>query len=73
MQLCGWGFSHIVVGTVDPFALVSAGRATLSDYALRFAAATLLGDLIGGVSLVAALNHAQVLPQQGRQLAKKRA
>ncbi len=38
-----------------------AWSASLTDYALRFAIPTLIGNIIGGVSLVAALNHAQVV------------
>ncbi len=53
-------FSHVVAGSVDTFYLVSLGDLSLGRYLLGFMAPTLLGNIIGGVSLVAALNHAQV-------------
>ncbi|MCL5406442.1 MAG: formate/nitrite transporter family protein [Deltaproteobacteria bacterium] len=34
---------------------------TWGDYFVRFMLPTLLGNVIGGVSLVAAINHAQVV------------
>lgn len=54
--------SHVIVGAVESFHLVAtgdlgAGRA-LGGYVLP----ALLGNTIGGVALVAALNHAQVDP-----------
>jgi formate/nitrite transporter FocA (FNT family) len=55
------GFSHIVAGSIDTFYLVAAGQATWGDYFGVFALPTLLGNIVGGVTLVAALNHAQVV------------
>lgn len=53
-------FSHIIAGSVDTFAVAAAGQATWSHVLGHFTAPTLLGNIIGGVTLVAALNHAQV-------------
>lgn len=52
--------SHVVVGSVESFYLVALGEraagAALGGYVLP----ALLGNTLGGVTLVAALNHAQV-------------
>lgn len=54
-------FSHIVAGSVDVLYLVVTGEIGWAGFALRFFVPTLIGNIIGGVSLVAALNHAQVV------------
>jgi formate/nitrite transporter FocA (FNT family) len=56
-------FAHIVAGSVDAFYLVATGAATLGDYAWKFFVPTLIGNVIGGVTLVAALNYGQVKPE----------
>ncbi len=57
------GFAHIIAGSVDAFFLVATGEATLGDYAWRFFLPTLIGNVIGGVALVAVLNYGQVAPE----------
>jgi len=54
------GFAHIVAGSVDASFLVLTGEANVADYLQRFFAPTLLGNILGGVVLVAALNYGQV-------------
>ena len=54
------GFAHIIAGSVDVSFLVLSGEARLVDYLGRFFAPTLLGNVVGGVTLVAALNYGQV-------------
>lgn len=54
------GLSHIVAGSTEAAYLVARGAATWGDYFGRFVLPTLLGNTLGGVTLVAALNHAQV-------------
>ncbi|MGC2086475.1 MAG: formate/nitrite transporter family protein [Bradyrhizobium sp.] len=53
-------FSHIVAGSVDCAFLMQTGKASLSDYAFVFFAPTLLGNVVGGTTLVAILNYGQV-------------
>jgi formate/nitrite transporter FocA (FNT family) len=53
------GFSHIVAGSAEALYLVLTGGATFGQFLLGFAVPTLLGNVFGGVMLVAALNHAQ--------------
>jgi formate/nitrite transporter FocA (FNT family) len=54
------GLAHIIAGSTEAAYLVARGSATWSDYVGRFVVPTLLGNTLGGVTLVAALNHAQV-------------
>ncbi len=54
------GLAHIVAGSVDAFYLVATGEAGLGDYFGKFFVPTLIGNVIGGVALVAALNYGQV-------------
>lgn len=57
------GFSHLIAGSVDGFYLVETGQATLGDYGLRFFLPTFIGNVLGGVALVAVLNYGQVVPE----------
>lgn len=54
------GFAHIIAGSVDVLYLVNTGAISWLTYLFSFMLPTLLGNIIGGVSLVAALNYAQV-------------
>ncbi|MGY2052460.1 formate/nitrite transporter family protein [Methylobacterium sp. JK268] len=54
--------AHIVAGSVDAAFLVFTGEASWGDYAVRFFLPTLLGNVTGGVTLVAVLNWGQVAP-----------
>lgn len=53
-------FSHVIAGSIDVFALASAGKTSWTDAVLGFTVPSLLGNVAGGVTLVACLNHAQV-------------
>lgn len=54
------GFTHVVAGSVEVFFLASSGLASWQQ-ALGYLAPVLIGNVAGGVSLVSALNHAQVV------------
>jgi formate/nitrite transporter FocA (FNT family) len=54
------GFPHIIAGSVEVLYLVAENRVTFPAYVGNYMMPTLLGNIIGGVSLVAVLNHAQV-------------
>jgi formate/nitrite transporter FocA (FNT family) len=56
-------WSHIVAGSVEGFYAVFDGQASLFDYLAGFFAPTLIGNTIGGVALVALLNHAPLAPE----------
>jgi formate/nitrite transporter FocA (FNT family) len=57
-------FTHVIAGSVDVMYLVARDEASWGEF-LRFLAPALLGNIIGGVALVAALNHAQVASGEG--------
>lgn len=60
------GLSHIVAGSIEAFYLVTTGAQSLGRVAGGYMVPTLLGNILGGVSLVAALNHAQVIAGGGK-------
>lgn len=57
-------FPHVIAGSVETLFVVFEGGATLSDYAGGYLLPTLVGNTIGGVMLVAVLNHSQVLDDE---------
>ena len=54
------GFSHIVAGSVDCLFLVETGQTTWLGFIWAFFIPTLIGNILGGVALVAVLNYGQV-------------
>jgi formate/nitrite transporter FocA (FNT family) len=57
------GFAHIVAGSIDAAYLIQIGEAGWTDYVTRFFVPTLIGNVLGGVTLVAMLNYGQVAPE----------
>ncbi|AHG89332.1 formate/nitrite transporter [Gemmatirosa kalamazoonensis] len=57
-------FAHSIAGSVDVFYLVLGAQASWGDY-IHFFVPTLLGNVLGGVTLVALLNHGQVKAGEG--------
>ncbi|MFL6550528.1 MAG: formate/nitrite transporter family protein [Povalibacter sp.] len=53
-------FAHIIAGSVEVFALAAGGYASWWEVISRFLVPALLGNIVGGVLLVAMLNYAQV-------------
>ncbi len=63
--LIGLGeLSHVIAGSVESLYAVTTGSASWGAYFGQFLIPTLLGNIIGGVPLVALLNHAQVAPNK---------
>ena len=54
-------FNHIIAGSNKVFFLVVTGQESWGSYITRFFLPTFFGNIIGGVSLVAFLGHAQVV------------
>jgi formate/nitrite transporter FocA (FNT family) len=54
-------FSHIIAGSVEVFYVAASGQTSVWYAIGHYVIPTLIGNCIGGVSLVAALNHAQVV------------
>lgn len=55
------GLSHVIAGSIEVLFLAFAGHVSWIDCVNRYIAPALIGNTIGGVSLVAAINHAQVV------------
>ncbi len=54
------GFAHVIVGSVETLFLVTTGALSFGEYVTRFMLPALLGNTLGGVVLVALINHRQV-------------
>ena len=54
-------FPHIIAGSVDVLYMVTTGAAPWQQAVGIYMLPTLIGNILGGVSLVASLNHAQVV------------
>lgn len=52
--------SHIIAGSVEALYTVAGGEHSWGEFLGHYALPTLIGNCIGGVTLVAALNYAQV-------------
>jgi formate/nitrite transporter FocA (FNT family) len=61
------GFTHVIVGSIESLCLVFDGSKPWSEYAVGYFLPSLIGNILGGVSLVAALNHAQVVAGQAKE------
>ena len=59
------GLTHIVAGAVEVLFLAMVGAKTWASVAWGYLLPTLIGNCIGGVSLTAAVNHAQVVAGMG--------
>jgi formate/nitrite transporter FocA (FNT family) len=56
-------FSHVIAGSVEAFYAIFAGQASIYQYLVSFFAPTILGNTIGGVALVALLNHPPLISE----------
>ena len=54
-------FSHVIAGAVEAAFLVIVGDSSCSEFSIGFFVPALIGNVLGGVLLVAAINHAQVV------------
>jgi formate/nitrite transporter FocA (FNT family) len=55
------GFTHIIAGSVEVLFVAASGAVSWQTCVAGYMLPTLIGNILGGVSLVAALNHAQVV------------
>jgi formate/nitrite transporter FocA (FNT family) len=55
------GLTHVIAGSVDVLFLVMTGVHPWFSYVTSYLVPTLTGNILGGVALVSALNHAQVI------------
>jgi formate-nitrite transporter family protein len=56
-------FSHIIAGSVEAFYAIFSHQASAFDYVAGFFVPTFLGNTVGGIALVALLNHAPLAPE----------
>jgi formate/nitrite transporter FocA (FNT family) len=59
------GLTHVVVGSVEVLFLVMIGAKSWLSFVAGYMIPTLIGNIIGGVALVSAVNHAQVVAGLG--------
>jgi formate/nitrite transporter FocA (FNT family) len=59
--------SHVVAGAIEVFVLAWTGHKSWATVTGSYVVPTLIGNVLGGVMLVAALNHAQVVAGGGRR------
>lgn len=67
--ISAFGFRHSIAGSVDAFARSWAGDAPLPEMLGGFVVPALIGNVVGGVVLVALLNHGQVSPEKAEKKA----
>lgn len=63
------GYAHIIAGSVETFFAALNGAADWSSVFGNWMLPTLLGNIIGGTSLVAVLAHAQVVNEKAKETA----
>ncbi len=59
------GLSHIIIGSIYSFYTIAAHHHTWMEYFTHFAPPVLLGNCIGGVTLVALVNYGQATAGHG--------
>jgi formate/nitrite transporter FocA (FNT family) len=57
--IAAFGFRHSIAGATEAFYLLSSNAISLGDALLTFELPALAGNIIGGVVLVAMVNHGQ--------------
>ncbi|HEU4565695.1 MAG TPA: formate/nitrite transporter family protein [Gemmatimonadaceae bacterium] len=62
--IAAFHFKHSIVGSAEAFYRAAAGTAGWGEMLAGFTVPTLIGNAIGGVVIVALLNHAQVTSQR---------
>jgi formate/nitrite transporter FocA (FNT family) len=55
------GLTHVIAGSIEVFTLAVRGDCTWPQAIFHYTIPALLGNIVGGVSLVTAINHAQVV------------
>jgi formate-nitrite transporter family protein len=53
-------FSHVIAGSMETFTIAAMGETSWGNVLLNYTLPALLGNILGGVVLVAAINHAQI-------------
>ena len=53
--------SHVIAGAAEAFFVAAIGKASWAEAVGGYVLPALIGNIVGGVSLVAAINHAQIV------------
>lgn len=61
-------FSHVVAGAVQTFYIAMTCQSGWGGVLATYVAPTFLGNVIGGVAVVAAINHAQVVCSKPKEV-----
>ena len=61
------GFTHVIVGSTEVFMLAAHGTRGWGEVLWGYTLPTLIGNILGGVTLVAALNYGQVAAEDGEE------
>jgi formate/nitrite transporter FocA (FNT family) len=61
------GFKHSIAGATEAFYRAWTGDATLTDMLVRFEVPAIVGNIIGGIVLVALVNHGQTGAAKSKQ------
>lgn len=69
--LAALGLAHVIVGSAESFYLAATGARSYGEVIASFIIPSFIGNTLGGVLLVAAINHAQVA-SGNRSRARKR-
>lgn len=64
--ISAFGFKHSIAGSVEAFYRASAGDASWTGMIGDFVVPAIIGNIIGGILLVALLNHGQVVAGQAK-------
>lgn len=64
------GLTHIIAGSVEVFYLVTTDAMSFGSYLSRYGVPVFIGNSIGGIIFVAALNSAQVQPDKAKDNTK---
>jgi formate/nitrite transporter FocA (FNT family) len=63
--IAAFGFRHSIAGAVSAFYRAWSGAAGWDEMVARFLVAAVLGNIVGGVLLVALINHGQITAGRG--------
>lgn len=54
------GFTHVIAGSIDVYTYAAMGKTSWVDAFVHYTVPAFIGNVIGGLALVTALNHGQV-------------
>ncbi|MER2999208.1 formate/nitrite transporter family protein [Pontibacter populi] len=61
-------FSHVIAGSMETFTIAAMGETSWGNVLLNYTLPSLIGNILGGVVLVAAINHAQIMAGKKKEI-----